>query len=39
MLVVGVGTGLELELLPAELRVTGVDISARCWSARAPRRP
>jgi phosphatidylethanolamine/phosphatidyl-N-methylethanolamine N-methyltransferase len=28
MLVVGVGTGLELELLPAELRVTGIDISA-----------
>jgi phosphatidylethanolamine/phosphatidyl-N-methylethanolamine N-methyltransferase len=28
MLVVGVGTGLELELLPAELRVIGVDISA-----------
>ena len=28
MLVVGVGTGLELELLPADLRVTGVDISA-----------
>ena len=28
MLVVGVGTGLELELLPADLRVTGIDISA-----------
>ena len=28
MLVVGVGTGLELELLPADLRVTGVDIGA-----------
>ena len=28
MLVVGVGTGLELGLLPADLRVTGVDISA-----------
>jgi phosphatidylethanolamine/phosphatidyl-N-methylethanolamine N-methyltransferase len=28
MLVVGVGTGLELELLPQGLRVTGIDISA-----------
>ena len=28
MLVVGVGTGLELELLPNNVRVTGVDISA-----------
>src|SRR5579863_5351041 len=28
MLVVGVGTGLELELLPPTSRVTGVDISA-----------
>jgi phosphatidylethanolamine/phosphatidyl-N-methylethanolamine N-methyltransferase len=28
MLVVGVGTGLELELLPSDLRVTGIDISA-----------
>jgi len=28
LLVVGVGTGLELELLPADLRVTGIDISA-----------
>ena len=29
MLVVGVGTGLELALLPADLRVTGIDISDR----------
>jgi phosphatidylethanolamine/phosphatidyl-N-methylethanolamine N-methyltransferase len=28
ILVVGVGTGLELELMPASVRVTGVDISA-----------
>jgi phosphatidylethanolamine/phosphatidyl-N-methylethanolamine N-methyltransferase len=28
LLVVGVGTGLELALMPADIRVTGVDISA-----------
>ncbi|MGD1038037.1 MAG: class I SAM-dependent methyltransferase [Roseiarcus sp.] len=28
MLVVGVGTGLELELMPKNLRVTGIDLSA-----------
>lgn len=28
ILVVGVGTGLELELMPANVRVTGIDISA-----------
>jgi phosphatidylethanolamine/phosphatidyl-N-methylethanolamine N-methyltransferase len=41
ILVVGVGTGLELPLLPSNVRVTGIDISApmlRAAEARVERR-
>ena len=41
ILVIGVGTGLELPLLPADVRVTGIDISApmlRAAEARVERK-
>ena len=38
ILVVGVGTGLELPLLPGNVLVTGIESRRRCCARRAPGR-